>query len=70
LFGPVGTPPEVVKKLNEESNKYLSTAEAKAKWAAEGITLTPGSPQDLAALLARDGKRWADVVAARKIVEE
>jgi tripartite-type tricarboxylate transporter receptor subunit TctC len=70
IFAPAGTPTDIVRKLHEESNKYLSNTAEKAKWAHDGITLTPMSIDEFTAVLARDGKKWADVIAARKIVEE
>jgi len=70
IFAPAGTPPDIVRKLHDESNKYLSSAEEKAKWAKDGITLTPMSLEEFSNVLSRDGKKWADVIAARKIIEE
>ncbi len=70
LFAPTGTPADIVRRLNEESNRYLSTPEAKSRWAGEGITLTPMSTEQFAAVVARDSKKWAEVISARKIAEE
>jgi tripartite-type tricarboxylate transporter receptor subunit TctC len=70
LFAPAGTPADITRRINEETNRYLSGTEAKARWATEGITLTPMSQDQFGTVLARDAKKWADVIAARKIVEE
>lgn len=70
LFAPAGTPPDVVRRLNEESNRYLATPEAKARWANEGISLTPMSPEQFAAVVARDARKWSEVITARKISED
>ncbi|WP_342133384.1 Bug family tripartite tricarboxylate transporter substrate binding protein [Hydrogenophaga sp. OTU3427] len=70
LFGPAGIPPDVVRKFNEESNRYLESAEARKRWAEEGITLNPMSQQDFVQQIARDTVRWGDLITTRKITEE
>lgn len=70
LFAPAGTPAEITRRINEETNRYLSGAEAKSRWATEGITLTPMSQDQFGMVLTRDAKKWADVITVRKIVEE
>lgn len=70
IFAPAGTPTDIVKKVHAESNKYLSDPAEKAKWAKDGITLTPMSTEEFTTVLARDSKKWADVIATRKITEE
>ncbi len=70
LFGPAGVPTDIVKKVNEETNRYLNADEFRRKWAEDGISLTPMSQPDFVSQIARDTKRWADVIASRKITEE
>lgn len=70
LFGPAGVPADIVKKVNEETNRYLNADEFRRKWAEDGISLTPMSQPDFVSQIARDTKRWADVIASRKITEE
>ncbi|HYD59946.1 MAG TPA: tripartite tricarboxylate transporter substrate binding protein [Noviherbaspirillum sp.] len=70
LFAPAGTPKQVIDKLNAETNRYLSEAEAKEKWAKDGITLLPSTPAQLKALVAEDAKKWADVIKTAKITGE
>lgn len=70
LFGPAGMPAEVVKKVLAETNAYLSLPEMKKKWAEEGITLTPMSGPEFTSLIARDTKRWGDLITTRRISEE
>ena len=70
IFAPAGTSAEIVKKIHDESNKYLVNPAEQVKWAKDGITLTPMSTEDFTTVLARDSKKWADVIASRKISEE
>jgi tripartite-type tricarboxylate transporter receptor subunit TctC len=61
-FAPARTPAPVVAKLNDAMTQVLRDPELQARWAAEAITLTPGSPADFAAVLAADIPRWAEAV--------
>jgi tripartite-type tricarboxylate transporter receptor subunit TctC len=70
IFAPAGTPADVVRKLHDETNRYLERTEEKARWAKEGITLTPVPIEEFSAVLARDFKKWADVITSRKIAAE
>ncbi len=70
LFGPAGMPAEAVRRINVESNRYLESADAKKKWAEDGITLTPMSQADFVQHIAKDTVRWGDLIQARKISEE
>jgi tripartite-type tricarboxylate transporter receptor subunit TctC len=70
LFGPANVPADIVKKVNEETNRYLQSDEARKKWAEDGITLLPMSQPDFVKQIARDTKTWGDVIASRKLTEE
>jgi tripartite-type tricarboxylate transporter receptor subunit TctC len=70
LFAPAGVPPDITKKIHEETNIYLALPEMKKKWAEDGITLTPMTPTDFSAAIARDTKRWTEVITSRRITEE
>ncbi|MEQ1593862.1 MAG: tripartite tricarboxylate transporter substrate binding protein [Casimicrobium sp.] len=69
LFGPAGVPADIVKTLNTESNLYLRSDDARRKWAESGISLTPMSPPEFVAHMARDSARWAEVISTRKLTE-
>jgi tripartite-type tricarboxylate transporter receptor subunit TctC len=70
LFAPAGTPKQIIDKLNAETNRYLSDAEAKDKWSKDGITLLPSSPAQLRDLVAEDSKKWAQVIKTANIKGE
>jgi tripartite-type tricarboxylate transporter receptor subunit TctC len=51
-----------VTRLNAATNEGLKTASIKASLAKLGSEPLTGSPQDFAAFIASEGKKWADVV--------
>lgn len=63
VLAPAGTPKPVVARLNAEIAKAVRSAEIQAFLAAEGGEPTAGSPEDFAAFIRSDVRRWADVVA-------
>lgn len=65
FFAPVGTPPEIVRKLNAEFSDVFASQEAKAKLASQGFELsTPMTPPAISRLVADDLARWLPVVKA------
>ena len=63
LFVPVGTPPEIVKKLFEAATEVMQRPEIKAALAREGTEVALSkSPQDFAAFLDDDNRFWAKLV--------
>jgi tripartite-type tricarboxylate transporter receptor subunit TctC len=70
VFGPAGLPADVVKRVRDETNAYLTLPEMKTKWTEEGITLAPMTGPEFSALIARDTKRWTDLILARRITED
>jgi tripartite-type tricarboxylate transporter receptor subunit TctC len=62
VFAPSRTPTAIVAKLNAAMRQVLQDPELQARWAGEAITLTPGTPDDFARLLATDIPRWAEAV--------
>jgi tripartite-type tricarboxylate transporter receptor subunit TctC len=60
FFVPVGTPPEVVKRLFEVTVVAMNQAEVKETLAREGTEVTLSrSPEEFAAFLNEDSKFWA-----------
>ncbi len=70
LFAPKDTPPEIVDRLNREIAAILNAPEAKALFEAQGLVPQTSTPPALAEIVARDRKRWAEVVAKRGITPE
>ena len=70
FYAPVGTPPEVIMRLNREMNTILVTNETRKRLAAEGAEPAGGTPQDLAAYHKADLERWEKVIRAAGIKSE
>jgi len=59
---PRNTPAEIVDKLNKEINAALADPKIRARLAALGGTVLPGSPADFGKLIAEETEKWAKVV--------
>lgn len=70
LFAPKATPAPLVERLNREVADILGSADAKAAFEAQGMVPTTSTPDALEAIVVRDRKRWAEVVARRGIAAE
>ena len=62
LFAPAGTPAPVVRKLNAEFVKALQSDEVMNKVLPEVAFVIPSTPEDLAAIVARDLARLGKIV--------
>ncbi len=62
LFAPANTPAPIVRKLNAEFVKALRNDEVKGKLLPEATFVTPSTPEELGALVARDRVRIGQVV--------
>ncbi len=58
---PVGTPNEIIFKLNDEINKILQSKEVRNKLAPTGIEAVGGTPNQLKVFLKDDIKKWAEI---------
>jgi len=70
FYGPAGTPPEVIARLNREMNAILTTADTRKRLAAEGAEPAGGTAADLAAYHKADYERWEKVIRAAGIKGE
>lgn len=70
MLAPAGTPREVIVKVNADMVKALALPEVKSALAAQGMEVTPSSPEQMAALMRRDAARWAGVVKQAGIKAE
>ena len=64
---PAGTPSEVIKRLNLEISNALSTADVRDKALSAGAEPFPTSPQEFAAYIREETKKWGEVVKAANI---
>ncbi len=67
LWAPKGTPAEAQARIVEEVRKAMQTEEIKAVWAAQGAEFPDYTPQQFAAHVSGEIKRWAQVVKASNI---
>jgi tripartite-type tricarboxylate transporter receptor subunit TctC len=70
LFGPAGISNDTVKTIHQATNQYLDTLDARRKWAEDGISLTPMTQADFNLQIAKDTKRWSEVITSRKLTLE
>jgi len=62
FFGPAKLPSDIVKKINEAMNESVKSPELRAAMEKLGFTPHPISPQEFAALVASENKKWVPVV--------
>jgi len=62
-----GTPPEVVKRLNVEMVKILTSPEIKARFGRIGVEVVAGTPEQFSAFLKGEVDRWAKVIREANI---
>jgi tripartite-type tricarboxylate transporter receptor subunit TctC len=59
---PAGTPVELIKRLNSEITTALSSPDVKERAIAAGAEPFPTSPQEFAAIIRDETKKWGEVV--------
>ena len=63
IYAPKGTPKPIVQKLSAEIAKALKLPDVQAKLHGQmGMEIVGGSPEELAALMAKEIPRWAELV--------
>jgi tripartite-type tricarboxylate transporter receptor subunit TctC len=62
LLAPAGTPPDIVKRLYDESAKALASPAIKERLVAAGAIPSGASPQEFAAFIDAELKKWSIVV--------
>jgi tripartite-type tricarboxylate transporter receptor subunit TctC len=62
LFAPAGTPPAVVRKLNEEFVRAMKQPDVVKRFSEQGLDVMTNTPEEFAALIARDSARLGKVV--------
>ncbi len=70
IVAPKGTPAAIVDTLNKEINAGLTDPKLKARLAALGGMVLPGSPEDFAKLIADETDKWGKVIRAANIKPE
>ncbi len=67
FIGPAGLPRNIVTRLNQEVNRYTSSAEGKAKFAQFALVSANGGPEALGTLMDAEAVKWKKIVEAAKI---
>ncbi|WP_239027246.1 Bug family tripartite tricarboxylate transporter substrate binding protein [Ramlibacter algicola] len=70
LYAPAGTPPAIVKQLNDAVNAGLKNAKLLTTFEKAGLDPVGGTPDSLARYQAAEIAKWADVVKTIKYVPE
>lgn len=70
LLAPAATPSAIVARHNRELGQLISTPDMKERLLAVGIEASASTPADFGDRIARDIKRWAEVVKKAKIPVE
>jgi tripartite-type tricarboxylate transporter receptor subunit TctC len=64
---PAATPETAVRRLNAEVNRALTDTELRRRFAVFGAAPAGGTPEDLAALIARETVQWRRVIEAANV---
>ena len=67
LVVPIGTPREIVQKLNAETNRALGDPAIAKKLSELGVIVTPGTPEQFAAFISTQTDLWSGVVKSAGI---
>jgi tripartite-type tricarboxylate transporter receptor subunit TctC len=67
LLAPAGTPPEIVKRLQEESFKALRSPNNSERFAKEDATLEGGTSAEFGTFITQQQKIWKEIVVKAKI---
>jgi len=67
IVAPVGTPREVVAKLNAEVNRVLAQQEVRERLEKEGAEIVSGPPERLGAIIEADLAGWKKLIAEVKL---
>ena len=64
LVAPAGTPRPMIDKLNAALRAALASDDVKKRLVADGTEVTPSTPEEYAAFIDRDEKKWSQIVKA------
>ena len=64
LFAPIGTPPDVVKRIQLAMDRLMAKPDVREKLIAQGLDLNPVPPPKLSGLLKDELAKWVKIVKA------
>lgn len=67
FMAPAGTPKAVVEKIQRDTAKVLASPEMASKLADQGMVAVGDKPDDFAAAIQQESRKWASVVSERKL---
>ena len=67
VFAPAGTPPEIIAKLNQAINAAAASKDIQDKFAPNGFSVEPGTPEALAQRNKVETLKWAKAIRDAKI---
>ena len=67
ILGPARLPRPIVDRLYDSLARATSTPEMKERFAAQGVEVVNGKPDEFAAVIKRELKQWAEVIKAAGI---
>jgi tripartite-type tricarboxylate transporter receptor subunit TctC len=67
IVAPAGTPPDVIAKLNAETQKALAQPDVRERLEREGAELIPGGPERLGMLIEGDLAGWKKLIADARL---
>jgi tripartite-type tricarboxylate transporter receptor subunit TctC len=67
IVAPIGTPNEIVAKLNAEVSKVLAQADVRERLEREGAELIPGPPEKLGKLIEVDLASWKKLITEARL---
>jgi tripartite-type tricarboxylate transporter receptor subunit TctC len=70
LVAPAGTPRPIIDKLNTQLRAALDSEEVKKQLAQDGTEITPGTPEDYADFIAKDERKWSELLKANGVGEQ
>ena len=70
VIGPAKLPRELVAKLNADVNAVMELPEVRENLLKQGLLPTTSTPEELAALVRSDVRRWAKVIADARITAD
>jgi tripartite-type tricarboxylate transporter receptor subunit TctC len=70
LAAPAGTPRAIVDRLNKELRAALASDVVKKQLTLDGTEITPGTPEEYAAFIDKDEKKWSQLVKASGVEQE
>jgi tripartite-type tricarboxylate transporter receptor subunit TctC len=70
IVAPAGTPAPIVMRLNQELVAVLGTPQIEAALAQQGLTIEPGTPDELAARIRADVTKWGELIRSRGIAAQ